>query len=510
MSEAAPAPSWRRLTPIVAAMLTVAWLAVAIWYVQRGQVNGDEGWYLEAARRVWHGQLPYRDFVFTQTPLAPYVYGLPQLITRSLLVGRITSLVFSVVGLGLQVAVARRLAGRVAALGVLLVIAALPAMTYWLVIVKTYAFVLACTSAVLAAIVLIEESPRRWRWALVAALFATAARSAAGPLALVVFVIGWRHARTRRDRLVLTGIAATAALTLGAFVAAGFDGARYGLLEQHGNQWGGTTFWSRVSQVLLHRLPGGAWDYPGIAVLAGVAVVAIVATRAGRQWWSQRLELLAFVGGLVAFALVQSSAGQFYRVEYFSPLVPSIVTLSVVSLCVASRDRAGRVWPAVATVVIVAVSAMSIWRPSFSGLAPARGDAAPQTVRDAAAYLRASTPSGARVLSVSALAVVYEAQRVPLDGYTLGQFSYSDLGPAHARALGVTDARLLYDDVRHHRPSAVVLTNREIYLVLTHRGAQDTRPNPLIGPFIDALRASYPRTRSFGRGRFEITVFLPA
>jgi len=41
-----------------------------------GDVNQDEGWYLNAARLVADGKLPYRDFAFTQGPMLPLVYAL--------------------------------------------------------------------------------------------------------------------------------------------------------------------------------------------------------------------------------------------------------------------------------------------------------------------------------------------------------------------------------------------------------------------------------------------------
>jgi hypothetical protein len=38
-------------------------------------VDGDEGVYAYAGRLALHGELPYRDFFYEQTPLLPYVYG---------------------------------------------------------------------------------------------------------------------------------------------------------------------------------------------------------------------------------------------------------------------------------------------------------------------------------------------------------------------------------------------------------------------------------------------------
>ena len=46
--------------------------AAAVWM---GGINQDEGWYLYAANLVAEGQMPYRDFFYTQGPLLPIVYA---------------------------------------------------------------------------------------------------------------------------------------------------------------------------------------------------------------------------------------------------------------------------------------------------------------------------------------------------------------------------------------------------------------------------------------------------
>ncbi|WFB35269.1 hypothetical protein P3T73_13980 [Kiritimatiellota bacterium B12222] len=58
---------------LVLATLTLA--AIAFWWAP---LNQDEGWYLMAARRVSQGQMPYRDFAFTQAPLFPYIFQFAQ------------------------------------------------------------------------------------------------------------------------------------------------------------------------------------------------------------------------------------------------------------------------------------------------------------------------------------------------------------------------------------------------------------------------------------------------
>src|SRR5437016_4568472 len=71
----APAPKTRteRLALIPIALL----LGVVLLVVSRLRlVDGDEGFYLLAAKSVYHGKVLYRDFFYTQMPLLPYVYGL--------------------------------------------------------------------------------------------------------------------------------------------------------------------------------------------------------------------------------------------------------------------------------------------------------------------------------------------------------------------------------------------------------------------------------------------------
>ena len=44
-------------------------LVIAAANIVLGNLNLDEGWYLQAAVNVAAGKMPYRDFFFTQAPL---------------------------------------------------------------------------------------------------------------------------------------------------------------------------------------------------------------------------------------------------------------------------------------------------------------------------------------------------------------------------------------------------------------------------------------------------------
>src|SRR5689334_14423607 len=46
-----------------------------VYYATVRRVDGDEGFYTTAARLVWQGKTPYKDFFYQQAPLLPYVYS---------------------------------------------------------------------------------------------------------------------------------------------------------------------------------------------------------------------------------------------------------------------------------------------------------------------------------------------------------------------------------------------------------------------------------------------------
>ena len=116
--------------------------AAAVWM---GGLNQDEGWYLYAANMVAEGQVPYRDFFFTQGPVMPWVYSAFAGIwkTWGLLGARVFTLGLGVLGIVLAMGLARRLApdGEKGAAGliVLFLLGCNLYHLYYVAIPKTYA-----------------------------------------------------------------------------------------------------------------------------------------------------------------------------------------------------------------------------------------------------------------------------------------------------------------------------------------------------------------------------------
>ncbi len=108
-----------------------------------GDLNQDEGWYLYAARQITEGRVLYRDFMFTQGPALPYVYGVlfPIIGKLGVVGGRLITSLFGLASVGCAAWLAFRSAKRfskTAALCALILVGVNVYQSYFTTIVKTY------------------------------------------------------------------------------------------------------------------------------------------------------------------------------------------------------------------------------------------------------------------------------------------------------------------------------------------------------------------------------------
>ncbi len=225
----------------VLALLGMAALVLANLFL--GNLNQDEGWYLYAARLVAQGQLPYRDFAFTQAPLLPLVYAWiqPWIDVWGLAAGRVFT---ALLGLGAALfaaLLAARLVGRCAAAAALICFVLIMLnvyQSYYFTMVKTYA--LTAFFLTLGLLVLSWALSRRSSWLALGAgvllLLAGATRTSAGlVLPLVIIMLFWARRRLAFQAwafLILGGLLA-AAITLAPFALLAPEAARFFLWDYH-------------------------------------------------------------------------------------------------------------------------------------------------------------------------------------------------------------------------------------------------------------------------------------
>jgi Dolichyl-phosphate-mannose-protein mannosyltransferase len=159
-------PSARRLALGLVALASIVYLVVVLMYARMRPIAKDEGFYTSAARLVWEGKTPNRDFAYHQGPALPYIYSLVWGVGgHSLIALRSLSAILGTIAValwGIWLIRINRFSIAIA-LGVFLVILANPQWIIWNVVVKTFAVAnLMMSIAVMALYTGLRGERRRW------------------------------------------------------------------------------------------------------------------------------------------------------------------------------------------------------------------------------------------------------------------------------------------------------------------------------------------------------------
>jgi len=408
-----------------------AWAALAILglcglaFVRGGHVQSDEGWYLTAAREVFEGRLPYRDFMYTQGPLHPYVYGLAQRLSGSgLLAARATSWAFFLAAVALAALVARRFGGHLAALLALALIGSAP-MTFWVwMLPLTHAS--AGFFLVLGIYLLTHPSNdvRREAGGLLALALGSAIRvSLVGALACAVVWIGWR----RRSRAALA-VAASFALALlvllvGPFAFASPENFRFAVWGYHALRTqefspspmpvSAVAWWQGKGRFLLELARNFS-----VLVLAGLIAILIARRRLAVHGGSDRgaPRGLAFIAAVVIVTASISMIPHPVHVTYAGILVPPASVLCGVALAGALAGPRSR-WATRVAWALVGCLAIAAWAYA-RGLDPSEL----ARVRQAAVAIDRALPPGP-ILTFHNTITAENGRRL-LPGLEMGPFAF--------------------------------------------------------------------------------------
>lgn len=239
-----PGRAWRWGHVVLAAVVIAAWLGLSGINAWMGELNQDEGWYLNAARQMAAGLVPYRDFAYTQAPMLPLVYSWtePWVGRFGLLGGRGVTWAFGTLGLlfatWLAMRTGPRRAQRFTGGLAFILIATNVYQSYFTTVVKTYSLASLFLSAGLLALSFV--GPRKGFRAATAAGFLLACAAATRISLGAALATGGLYLLTCRRRLRawawldfgLGGLLGLA-LTILPFAMLGRDGFRFGVIEYH-------------------------------------------------------------------------------------------------------------------------------------------------------------------------------------------------------------------------------------------------------------------------------------
>ena len=320
----------------------------AIWM---GGLNQDEGWYLYAANLVSEGQVPYRDFFYTQGPVMPIVYSAFTRIWRDygLLGARAFTLAIGFLGIVFACALAQRLAKRGAGLVTFFLLATNLYHLYYLAIPKTYALAGLFVMVGFYLLSFVQTTfYKKWvvnACALGAGLCLALAAGTRISLGAILPVVGVALlvADMRRRGRRLSGRLSWALFGFGGLLGLGLvygsllvdDGARAGLIaaqQYHAARGGSDIVWTVGSLSRLVR-----WYLPVFVVL-GLGVAAGLKSRDSEEaspvvgrW----LSVVAFLSFLAVFA-VQMLAPFPYE-DYQVPIMGLLAVVAAVGFVSAPR-----------------------------------------------------------------------------------------------------------------------------------------------------------------------------
>ncbi len=438
-----------------------------------GPLNQDEGWYLLAARHVYGGGVPYRDFAFTQGPVMPVVYapltplinswGLASARAATIVLGWLTALT----GAALAGRLVEHPYRRPAACMAWVLISVNVYHSYFTTIVKTYALAGLFLTAGFYFLCLHRDRPSRGALVAAAMAFVLAAGTrislvVVGP---IMFLALWQLRKEWPRAWCWFGLSGVLAglLVFGTFAVIALDGFWFGMVEYHTGRSPGN-----LVEALALKAGFVSRVFQGYYVAALLCLVLLVL-----RICYGRLSAAVTVAGPVP-ALLRRAAGAAlavvtlihfaspfpyddYQVVIYAPLCALLVAAFVRFQADSSSDPMRRLRPAALILLGAAVMA-SISSPInqewfVSGRDRIWWNFKPRsdlrTLQIAAERVKEIYDrSNGKLLTHDAYLAVETGLRIP-DALTLGPFSYfPDMPTERARLLHVTNREILVDLLR--------------------------------------------------------------
>lgn len=420
-------------------------LLSAGWHVLYGGQNVDEGFYALAARSVWQGELPYRDFGYTQMPLLPYINGLMMQFTGfGLFEQRAVNGLWGALTLLLAAVWLARRTNTWWALGLVALFSLSAPWMYFIHLGKTYAFV--GLVMVAAVWVFTEWTPRAGKVATLA-LLGTLGVGCRLPVA-PYFALLWLAA--------LIELPEHSGKTLGKSVAGSLVWPAVFVLPFFLAAPEAALFWTFG----LHRatLPGRDWYLPwqvtaplAPALWLGFAGVLIRAVL--KRDLPERKDIIVAAATVVALASSLLPQGVFE--EYGVPLLPPLAMVTFLGLWRAGRTITWLRHPLVPGVLLVANLGLSValqwpflpadrrdtWSMFLPLKAPAYNFALPNQIADARQVVEQGLPPDRPFVGPSIILAVETGRHVPRN-LRMGPFSAtSEYYPDKAQRLNLATLR---------------------------------------------------------------------
>ncbi len=447
------------------------YLVLAVFYLNRSVMSPDESFYAMAAFRVMQGELPYRDFGYTQMPLLPYINGaLMKLVGFGFVEQRAINLVWGALGILVVIfSVRSRLHRWEPGFAAAFLVAAAP---HWTVLqAMGVAHGAAGCFLVVAASCVIAPMPWMRRAGLIGlfGVLSVGCRLSVAPVVVILCLVPVFEATGFKKRLIAIAIPLGLSLIIiGLFFLASPENGWFYIWEYHVS--------SRYSPRSLTR----ALEWWRTAPAAIVVLVAGLATsmRLLRQRSHTVLALLiAALLGVAALMVLKSAYG-----NYITPVLPVAAMAGVVAVW---RVGLSMRWPMSRIVWVLPTLSLLLPLPAVE-INPSA-----DSIREVADFISENVPPGPLLTPLPIIAI--EAGRDVIPGTEMGVFSVMhprDL--VRARDLNLVTLPTLKDLINRQVPAAMVRLKGDSYWNFAWQvPAIDLQPSAAYIEFVQAGTKSY-------------------
>ncbi len=418
------------------------YFAFVFYYLHHSVMSPDESFYAMAAVRVLEGELPYRDFGYTQMPLLPYINGaLMKLVGFGFVEQRAINLTWGAIGLlAIIFAVRRRLGKWEPGFAAALLVAAAP---HWTVL-QAMGVAHGAAGCFLVIAASCGIVPMSWtRRAALVGLFgalSVGCRLSVAPAVAILCMIPVFEAKGFKCRLIALAIPLSLTATIiGPFFLAAPDNGLFYVWEYH------------VSSRYLPRALPRALEWWRTAP-AAIAILAAGLAASGRivrrRNYAELALLSAALLGVAAPMVLKSAYG-----NYITPVLPVAAMAGVVAVWRAGLPMR---WPI--KNIVWALPALSLLQP----LPAVEIKPAAVSIREVADFISEHVPPGPLLTPLPIIAI--EAGRDVIPGTEMGVFSVMhprDL--VRARDLNLVTLPNLKDLINRQVPAAMVRLKGDSY-----------------------------------------------